>query len=58
MTVGPLGGCVPLQPGSWNEPIRVCQLLPVAPLSVVGVAFVYSPAYQKVHPSGSIVIAL
>jgi len=52
------GGGVPSQPGSWNDPIRVCQLFPVVPLSVVGVAFVYSPTYQNVQPSGSIVIAL
>jgi len=57
--VGADGGGVEAQPGSWNELMRVCQLFPVEPRSVVGVAFVYSPTYQKVQPSaGSMVIAL
>jgi hypothetical protein len=35
---------VPLQPGSWKEPIRVCQLkLPLAAM--------YSSVYQKVQSS-------
>ena len=46
--VGPDGGGgVPLQPGSSKEPMRVCQLFPVAPFSVVGVASCTRPRTRR-----------